>query len=233
MSIYGQPCPVARAASLLYERWTLLIVRELLTGSRQFNDIHRGLPRMSRTLLSRRLRELIDAGVVERATLPRGAEGYRLTRAGRELEPMVEQMAAWANRWIGTEAEPEQPDPAHLMWDIRRQVDLDRLPSNPVTVKFEFTDVPDDHDTWWLYLDHNVASVGQEMPRGGHDLVVCGACRDLARAWFGDVDLKHALEGGRIRLDGDARLRRSFPRWIGRSPFARAGWRGRYSPASG
>lgn len=223
MSIYGQPCPVARAVSLLYERWTALVVRELLTGSRQFNDIHRGLPRMSRTLLSRRLRELMESGVVERATLPQGAQGYRLTRAGRELEPIVEQMAAWAKRWLGREAEPDEADPAHLMWVIRRHVEFDKLPSNPVAVEFEFTDVADDQCTWCLYLDHKVASVGQEMPRGGHHLVVRGACRDLARAWFGDIDLQEALDDGRLQLDGDASLRRSFPRWIGRSPFARVG----------
>ena len=127
---YGQFCTVARGAEVFGERWTPLVVRELLCGSTRFNDIRRGVPRMSATLLAQRLRKLEEIGVVQRV---RGgsANEYRLTAAGEELRPIVMALGHWGARWIGSRLQPGQLDAGFLMWDVRRFVQLDEFPREP------------------------------------------------------------------------------------------------------
>ena len=139
---YGQFCTVARGAEVLGELWTPLVVRELLCGSRRFNDIHRGVPRMSATLLTQRLRKLEALDVVERRRVGRGWE-YHLTQAGEELRPIVVGLGHWGARWIGSRLKPKQLDAGFLMWDIRRFAQLDRFPTgHRVVIHFQFTDAP-------------------------------------------------------------------------------------------
>src|ERR1041384_5808451 len=150
-SSYRQCCPVAKAMELLDERWTLLIVRELVAGSERFNDLRRGVPRMSPTLLSKRLGQLVRAGVIDRRD-DGGEVRYTLTPAGRELQPVVEALGVWGIRWIG-EIGDEDLDPKLLLWDMHRNVDHGRLPAGRSVVAFHFTDVgPPNQAYWWLVL---------------------------------------------------------------------------------
>ena len=150
MSRYGQFCPVAKAMELLDERWTMVIVRELMLGSRSFNDIRRGVPRMSPALLSTRLQTLARAGVVERHA--RGNRvTYTLTEAGLELRPIIEAIGRWGTRWI-PDLGDEDLDPHLLMWDIHRNVDLDAVPPGRTVLRFTFRDVEGSGRDWWLVI---------------------------------------------------------------------------------
>lgn len=143
-SSYHQFCPVAKAMELLDERWTMLVIRELLLGSRHFNDIRRGVPKMSPSLLSKRLRDLTRAGIVERRDEGREVV-YGLTAAGMELAPVVDKLGAWGMRWIGKVGE-EDLDPKLLMWDLHRHVDPALVPPGRTVVSFRFNDVPASQD---------------------------------------------------------------------------------------
>ncbi len=216
---YHQFCPVAKAMELLDERWTLLLVRELLSGSERFNDLRRGLPRMSPTLLSTRLHQLTVAGVVRR-----GAEGgdvrYRLTPAGAELRPVVEALGAWGTRWIGELGEADL-DPKLLLWDMHRRVAFEELPSGRTVLYFHFRDVPGKAGRWWLVLDDGTADVCDADP--GHEVTVAvdASLRDLTRVWRGDLEWSRALgPAGGVRLEGPTPLRRAFPSWFRLSEFA-------------
>lgn len=150
---YGQFCPIAAACEFFAEHWTPLVLRELLSGSRRFNDLQRGLPLMSRTLLTQRLRELERAGVVERVPKPtgRGFE-YRLSRAGEELGPIIMQLGEWGQRWVYTRVSKDDLDAGLLMWDMRRRIHLETLPARRVVVQFEFSGLPRDSKgmaRWW------------------------------------------------------------------------------------
>src|SRR5919202_6408459 len=148
---YRQFCPVAKAMELLDERWTLLVVRELLTGSRHFNELRRGLPRMSPTLLSRRLQQLTRAGLVERRE-EGGQVEYVLTPAGAELRPVVEAVGTWRMRWVGELGDADL-DPKLLLWDMHKHVDHTALPPGRTVVAFRFPDVASNVRDWWLVLD--------------------------------------------------------------------------------
>src|SRR5688572_24071247 len=152
---YGQFCTVARGAEVLGEPWTPLVVRELLCGSTRFNEIHRGLPRMSATLLTQRLRKLEEVGVLERRTVGRVSE-YRLTSAGEELRPIVLALGHWGARWIGSRLRQDQLDAGFLMWDIRRFARLDEFPPRRVVVHFRFTDAGPAEREWWLVVEDHV-----------------------------------------------------------------------------
>ena len=143
MKGYGQFCPVAKAAEIVAERWTPLVLRELLCGSRRFNDLHRGVPLMSRTLLAGRLERLEDAGIVRSATRARGrGREYHLTAAGEELRPLIECLGEWGQRWARAQVGRGDLDPGLLMWDIHRRVNLEALPPERVVVRFDFRGVP-------------------------------------------------------------------------------------------
>ena len=152
---YGQFCTVARGAEVFGERWTPLVVRELLCGSTRFNDIRRGVPRMSASLLAQRLRKLEEIGVVKRVV---GAVGgpaeYHLTGAGEELRPIVMALGEWGARWIGSRLKRGLLDAGFLMWDIRRFVHLDEFPrERSVHIHFRFTDAHAGERRWWLVVE--------------------------------------------------------------------------------
>ena len=150
MSGYGQFCPVAKAMELLDERWTMLVVRELLLGSAHFNELRRGVPKMSPALLSKRLKTLTRAGVVERAEID-GRTTYSLTPCGKELADVVESLGAWGVRWIG-ELGDEDLDPHLLMWDMRRTIPIEAWPRTRTTIAFQLTGVPSKASRWWLVV---------------------------------------------------------------------------------
>lgn len=217
MASYGQFCPVAKAMELLDERWTMLVVRELAAGSTQFNELRRGVPRMSPTLLSKRLRTLARAGVVDRAETE-GEVRYRLTPAGEELRPVVEALGAWGSRWI-PELGEEDLDPHLLMWDVRRNVVRERLPEGRTVIAFRFTDASPGTRDWWLVVDDDV-DVCHSDPGFEVQVRAETELRLLVRVWRGDVEWADVLRAGTLRLEGPTPLRRAFPTWFARSPFA-------------
>ncbi|MGV0716406.1 helix-turn-helix domain-containing protein [Mycolicibacterium sp. XJ662] len=212
---YGQFCPVAKAMELLDERWTMLVVRELLLGSRHFNDLRRGVPKMSPALLSKRLKSLVRAGVVERADVD-GRTTYTLTACGKELAEVVDALGAWGVRWIGELGEQDL-DPHLLMWDIRRTIPIAEWPRKRTTLAFRLTEVAPKAARWWLVVADDQADVCDFDP--GYDVAgtVEASLRTLTRIWRGDVTWQHALLDGSVAVSGPAEVRRAVPTWIGQS----------------
>jgi DNA-binding HxlR family transcriptional regulator len=215
---YHQFCPVAKAMELLDERWTLLIVRELVCGSQRFNDLRRGVPRMSPTLLSKRLRQLERAGVVDRRD--DGDEvRYVLTPAGQDLRPVVEALGAWGARWIG-EIGDEDLDPKLLLWDMHRNVNRGAVPPGRTVIKFRFSDVPASARDWWLVITPSDVDVCDDDPGYPVTVTVSGSLRCLIQVWRGDLTWTAALAFEDIRIDGPTALRRAVPSWFTLSVFA-------------
>ena len=217
---YGQFCPIAQAAEVLTERWTPLVIRELaLVGSRRFNDIQRGVPLMSSSLLSKRLRQLEAAGIVERRPRPDGhGTEYRLTPAGEELGPVVAQIGMWSERWLRRPILEQTPDTGILMWWMRGTVRADALPPGRTVIHFRFRDAPEKLRYFWLVLPE--ADLCLKDPGFGVDVTVRSDPRTLTAVWMGDAGLAAALGRRAIELEGPADLVRSFPRWFGLHPFA-------------
>lgn len=195
------------------------MVRELVYGGRRFNEIQRGVPLMSSSLLSKRLRTLEDAGIVRRERGENGVE-YVLTPAGSELRPIVEAMGVWGERWLRREITREDADPAHLMWAIRGTVRLDSLPEERAVVHFRFPTAVDAKRYWWLVLQRPASDLCITDPGFKVDLTVHSEPVALARVLAGDTTLATALEGGEIQLEGQDAARRAFRDWFGLSPFA-------------
>jgi DNA-binding HxlR family transcriptional regulator len=209
---YGQFCPIAQAAEILTERWTPIILRELLLGSRRFNEIQNGAPTMSSSLLSKRLRTLEATGVIEH----RDGE-YVLTRAGEELRPLIEHMAVWGARWVRREVSREDADAALLMWAIRRSIRTEEAPEERIVLHFRFTDAPRPKRCWWLVVEDGEVDLCLKDPGYGVDLTVASEPHLLASVWLGDVSLGEALRRRTVRLVGPEHQVRAFPRWFGLS----------------
>ena len=216
---YGQFCPIAQAAEVLTERWTPLVLRELaLSGSRRFNDIQRGVPMMSSSLLTKRLRELERSGIVERRprTDGKGSE-YHLTPAGEELGPVLVQMGIWSERWLRRPVFEETPDTGLLMWWVRGTVRADELPARRTVVHFRFVRTAAKLRHFWLVLPD--ADLCLSDPGFGVDITVSSDPKTLTAVWMGDLPLVGAVRDGAIELDGARPLVRSFPRWFGLHPL--------------
>ncbi|OUM03840.1 HxlR family transcriptional regulator [Variovorax sp. JS1663] len=218
---YGQFCTVARGAEVLCERWTPLVVRELLCGSTRFNDIRRGVPRMSGSLLAQRLRKLEEVGVVKRVQGAGSAAEYHLTGAGEELRPIVMALGHWGARWIGSRLKRGQLDAGFLMWDIRRFVHLDRCPRGRcIVVHFRFTDAAEGERRWWLVIDQGAADLCRDDPGEDPTLIVESTVLALTEIWTGDRDAEATVRERRVRVIGASSDARSLWRWLGRSAFA-------------
>jgi DNA-binding HxlR family transcriptional regulator len=216
---YGQFCPVAKAMELLDERWTLLVVRELMLGSRHFNALRRGVPRMSPTLLSKRLSTLVRAGVVERWEDGSRVE-YRLTEAGQELGPIVEALGRWGVRWI-PEIGDRDLDPHLLMWDMHRNVDRQALPPGRTVVKFVMRDVQSSQREWWIVASQDEVDVCDADPGFDVRAVVEAPLRALTHVWRGDVSWREAQRAGDIRIVADPRSVAALPGWFTLTQTAR------------
>ena len=219
---YGQFCPVAMAAEVICARWTPLILRELLCGSTRFNDLRRGVPRMSPTLLSKRLKELEQAGVIE--TKPTGQAGiveYRLTQAGQELRPIIMSLGIWGQRWVETQLSLKNLDPSLLMWDMRRSLDLTPMPPRRCTVQFHYSELPAARQYFWLVIDNRLVDLCPVDPGYEVDLFVETSLRTMTAIWMGLTSVQIELDAGRLELSGDKTLARSMQQWLGLSPFAK------------
>lgn len=220
---YGQFCPIAHAAEVLTERWTLLVVRELLAGSTRFNEIQRGVPLMSSSLLSKRLRELERADIIRRKRLQheRGHE-YRLTAAGEALGPLVLGLGAWSRDWLKREITADDADPALLMWDMQRNLRLDRLPQDRLVTLFRYRDAPPKKRAWWLVAARSGTDLCLSDPGFGVDLHVDAQTRAMAAVWIGRLQLGAAMRSRRVRVRGPEHLIRTLPDWLGLNVFAYA-----------
>ncbi|WP_326654964.1 MULTISPECIES: helix-turn-helix domain-containing protein [unclassified Streptomyces] len=217
---YYQFCPVAKAMELLDERWTLLIVRELLSGSVHFNEIRRGVPRMSPTLLSKRLSQLIRAGVLMRSDDDQGVR-YVLTPAGQELRPVAEALAVWGIRWIG-ELGDKDLDPKLLLWDMCRSIDRDTIPRGRTVVHFTFSDVSASVRDWWVVASSHsrTADLCDSDPGYPVAVTVSATLRAMTGIWRGDVRWADTLRSGDVALQGPSESRRAVSGWFTLPPFA-------------
>lgn len=224
MRSYGQFCPVAVASQVFAERWTPIILRELLSGSHRFNDIRNGMPLISRTLLAQRLRELEEAGVVWSRPLAggRGRE-YQLTKAGEALREVVDRLGEWGQRWANWQFAPENLEVSLLMWAMKNRIAVDRLPDRRVVVRFDFRGVPPrfrHQRTWWLVLERAGIDLCYHDPGHPVDLEVDADLVALGRVWTGHLTFAQALRTGGVRVEGDRGLAHAFPGWLLLSPFA-------------
>jgi DNA-binding HxlR family transcriptional regulator len=208
------------AAEVICSRWTALVVRELICGSTRFNDIRRGVPRMSPTLLSKRLKELAEAGVIaEHASGKAGGVEYKLTKAGEDLRDVIMSMGIWGHRWIESSISLKNLDPSLLMWDMRRNLALSMLPDRRCTVKFTYPDAGG--KTFWLVVDSGQADLCAIDPGFDVDLHVRSSLRSMTKVWMGMSTLKTEIEAGAIELTGDKAVARSMQEWLGLSAFAK------------
>ena len=220
MRSYAQYCPVAKATEVLGDRWTLLIVRELLGGASGFNELQRGLPGISRSVLANRMRALERAEVVERRTGPKGRTlEYRLTPAGRDLQPVVQAIGEWGATWSFGEPRAEELDPDLLIVWMARHIDRQQLPPSRTVVRFEFTDP---RRRYWMVLEPSEVSVCLQPPGFAVDLDVVVDTATLYRVYLGRTQLEGAIRGGQLALSGPRTLQGGFSRWFTWSAFAPA-----------
>jgi len=219
---YGQFCPVSMAAEVLCNRWTVLVLREMLAGTTRFNDLRRGVPRMSPSLLSKRLKELVTAGVVRVGPGPGGVPEYRLTEAGEELRPVVMGMGFWGQRWVESQLSLRNLDPSLLMWDMRRNLNPQPLPPRRCTIQFRYPELPEARRNWWLVVDKGAVDLCGVDPGFELDLMVTSSLRAMTAIWMGLATVTQEVSAGRVSIDGDPVVARSMQRWLGLSPFAGA-----------
>lgn len=221
---YNQFCPVAMASEILCTRWTMVLLRELVSGSTRFNELRRGLPRMSPALLSKRLKDLANAGIVARTQVPGepGVFDYRLTDAGRDLQQVVEAIGVWGHKWIETEASLKKLDPNLLMWDMRRNIDPTPMPRRRSTVQVIFNDLPASRKNWWLLIepDHEVDLCSAD-PGFDVDLYVATDLRAMTEVWMGYTTFKRATNDGRLLITGDPKLAADLITALQLSKFAK------------
>lgn len=221
MRSYGQFCPVAQALEIVGERWTLLIIRELLCGNYRFGELLNGVPSIPRSLLSQRLKSLEESGLVLRHGRAAGAGfEYRLTEAGRGLHDVVMGLGFWGQQWARAKLTSEHLDPVLLMWDMRRRLDLSRLPSERTVVMFWFRDLPAKRSRYWLCVERPEVELCLTNPGFDVALTVETKLRTMVEVWMGERNIKQALAEKSIELDGPGALTRVFPNWLLLSSFA-------------
>jgi DNA-binding HxlR family transcriptional regulator len=211
---YGQYCPVAKAAEILGDRWTLLIVRDLLTGTRHFNALERGLPGISRGLLSERLRRLQRMGVVEKLDGGNGARRteYRLTKAGQELETVIESLLVWGARWAFGPPGVNELDPILLLWWMRSSICVEQLPEQRVVVQFDFRGAV--NESYWLVLTKEDVSVCLTHPGFELDVLVTADLAAFYQVWLGRMDFSAALKERLVKIEAIPTLAHGFPAWF-------------------
>jgi DNA-binding HxlR family transcriptional regulator len=219
MQGYGQFCPVAKATELLGERWTPLIVRELLSDDQSFNNLRKGVPLMSPSLLSSRLKTLEAAGVITREKTERGIL-YSLTDAGEELRPIIEGLGVWGQRWARSDMSKKDLDPSLLMWDMHRNIDTSYFEDERMVLRFEFVDYPSKMRLWWLMITSGTVDICLKDPGHEVDLFVQSPLKTMTQIWMGDLSVSKAKREKLIRVTGNSTLNKSMASWLGCSTLA-------------
>jgi DNA-binding HxlR family transcriptional regulator len=221
---YNQFCPVAMAAEILCTRWTIVVLRELVAGSTRFNELRRGVPRMSPALLSKRLKDLEAAGIVARSQVAADPDvhEYTLTAAGKDLGHVIEAVGAWGHKWVSTESALGNLDPNLLMWDMRRNIDTKPMPRQRSTIQFIFSDLQEAKRNWWLIVqpdeDVDLCSVD---PGFDVDLYLVTDLRTMTEIWMGYTTVARAKAADKLAVTGSRQLEADLQVWLGLSPFAR------------
>jgi DNA-binding HxlR family transcriptional regulator len=221
---YQQFCPVAMAAEILCTRWTIILLREMFAGSTRFNELRRGVPRMSPALLSLRLKELEAAGIVARAAVASdpGVLEYRLTESGRELGPLVEAFGIWGQRRIESKLSLQHLDVDLLMWDMRRNLNTTPMPARRSVVEFVYAELSPTQRRWWLIVDPETGvDLCKVDPGFDVDLYVSVDLRSMTAIWLGLDSVRAAVANQRMILTGSRKLATSMQTWLGLSPFAK------------
>lgn len=211
------------ASEVLCTRWTIVVLRELIAGSTRFNELRRGVPRMSPALLSQRLKDLEGAGIVERieSQSEPGVREYRLTGAGRDLRSVVETIGIWGQRWVDAELSLENLDPSLLMWDMRRNLNTTPMPKRRSVIEFVYTDLSESKNRWWLIVEPSgEVDLCSVDPGFDVDLCVTAKLRPMTSIWMGLSTLKSERRSMNVALEGDAELAKNMQTWLGLSPFA-------------
>ena len=217
MKSYEEYCPIAMGSEAIGDRWTPLILRELICGSERFSDIHRGIPRMSRTLLAQRLKQLERLNVIEKRPGPT----YHLTPAGKDLESVVWGIGLWAKQWLFGDPAKEHLDGGHLMWRVRQRVVPENLPPGRTVIQFDFPKASRGRCIWLLLAPEGV-SVCERDEGFVVDLRVTADIAEFMRVWAGRSTWREAIQTGALKFDGPSSLSRQFPSWFALSPFAAA-----------
>ena len=221
---YQQFCPVAMAAEILCTRWTIIVLREMFAGSTRFNELRRGVPRMSPALLSQRLKELETAGIVAHAASASdpGVFEYQLTESGRELGPLVEAFGVWGQRRIESKLSLRHLDVDLLMWDMRRSLNTTPMPAHRSVVQFLYPELGSAQRCWWLIVD---PAAGTDLckidPGFDVDLYVSVDLRTMTAIWMGLDTVRAAVANRRMTLTGSRQLATAMQTWLGLSPFAK------------
>ena len=220
-SEFGQFCPIALASEVLTQKWMLLIVRELNAGSTRFNDIRRGVPRISATLLKQRLDQLEQAGAIVRKPIKKAnADEYLLTEAGRELKDVLGSIGEWGQRWA-RDIEKDDLDPGWLVWAMHRRLDTVAMPKGRTVLEIEFSDASKNHRLFWLVCVDGNVDVCVKSTGFNVDLRVTTRVQTLAEVWRGIRPIQTEIARGRIILEGNTALKRAFPKWLLFSVFAK------------
>lgn len=209
---YGQYCPISRALDVLGERWSLLIVRDLMLGTTRFNDLARGLPGLSRSLLAKRLRQFERAGLVDKI----GSE-YLLTAAGQELEPILFGLGEWGARWTFGDPQPAELDPAVLVWWMHTRLDTSSFPGKRHVLAVRFSDAA---QRFWIVIESGVPSVCAADPGYPVDVAIISDVSSLYQVWLGRLPVAQAIRTGRLTFSGSSALTRRMPSVLGLSPMA-------------
>ena len=219
MKGYGQFCPIAKASEVLGERWTHLVIRELIAGSHSFNDLRKGLPLMSPSLLSTRLKFLERAGLVNRDETDEGVH-YTLTKAGEELKPILLSLGEWGHRWVRSDLSKDDLDPSLLMWDIHRTMNTESFPAGRTVLMFEFSDYTSKFRRWWLVITDGDVDVCLKDPGFEHDLHILTDLKTLTGIWMGDTTYNKATKDKLLTINGASALKKSISSWMGVNYFA-------------
>lgn len=216
---YEQFCPLSMAAEITCTRWTPLVLRELLNGTRRFNDFRRGVPKMSPALLSKRLKELEHAGVVETRTSAQGITEYHPTEAGEALRPFIDALGMWGHVWVDSRVTLRKLDPSLLMWDIRRKIRPDPPFEPRRTIQFLYPELPQASRNWWLVVASREVELCYTDPGYDTDVLVSGSLRSVTAIWMGLARLADELSARRVSIDGPPALVRQVGGWLGQHPL--------------
>ena len=214
---YEQFCPVAMACDALGQRWTLLILRELLLGSHHFNELRRGLPRISPTLLAKRLEHLIERGIVEKLP-PKsgGASLYHLTQSGKNVGSVIVALGLWGREHFEMEAIVQKSEPHLLMWDLRRNININELPNRPLVIQFQFPEQTKRLSNWWVcHKPNQELEVGYIDPGSDVDLYVNTSIQALTKIHMGSLTTSEALNSGQLDVEGAKDLHETMDFWLG------------------
>lgn len=217
---YGQFCPVSMASEILCSRWTTLILRELLCGTTRFNDLRRGVPRMSPALLSKRLKELERAGVIMTVPNAAGVLEYHLSAAGEDLRPVIMGIGFWGQRWVESKVSLKNLDPSLLMWDMRRHLNPKPLPQRRCTIQFLYPELPQARQNFWLVVEDGSVDLCGFDPGYDIDLLITSSLKSMTAIWMGLSRVRAEVDAGNLEFDGDPAIAAAMQQWLGLSPFA-------------